>query len=112
MIRAARKRVRKNPKRSLRQIVKDMKVSVTSIRTIKNDLLVSSYKRRKRQYLTPIQKLKRLERASFFLGELKADTAQRERSFFKMKNSSLLKRLLKIIPTEVKSTLQQTLMTP
>ena len=33
---------------------------------------------RKRQYLTPTQKHKKLERAKLFLGELKAGTGERE----------------------------------
>lgn len=79
VIKAVRERVRRNPKRSARQMAKDMNVSVTSMRTIvKNDLQLSPYKMRKRQYLTPAQKHKRLERAKLLLGELKAGTAERE----------------------------------
>ena len=60
-------------------MAKNKKVRVTSMRTIvKNDLQLSPYKIRKRQYFTPAQKHKRLEGARFLLGELKAGTAQRE----------------------------------
>ena len=76
MIKAVRVRVRRNLKRSARQTAKDMNVSVTSMNTIvKYDFKLSPYKMRKRQYLTPAQKHKRLERARFLLGELKAGTA-------------------------------------
>ena len=44
----------------------------------KDDLKLSPYKMRKRQYLTPAQKHKRIESDRFLLGELKAGTAQRE----------------------------------
>ena len=69
MIKAVRERVRRNPKRSARQMAKDINVSVTSMRTIvKNDIQLSLYKIRK----------KNLERTWFHLGELKAGTAQKD----------------------------------
>ena len=55
---------------------------------VKNDLQMSPYKMRKRQYLIPAQKHKRLERERFLYGtgvELKTDTAQREIVFYNRK---------------------------
>ena len=69
VIEAVQERVRRNPKRSARQMAKDINVSVTSMRTIvKNDIQLSLYKIRK----------KNLERTWFHLGELKAGTAQKD----------------------------------
>ncbi|XP_076044989.1 uncharacterized protein LOC143027560 [Oratosquilla oratoria] len=71
--------MRRNPKRSIRKLAKDMNVSNTSMRTIvRKDLRLSPYKMRKRQFLTPLQKQKRLERAQILLRELKTDTAAQE----------------------------------
>ena len=82
VIKAIRERVRRNLKRSARQTAKDMNASVASKRTIlKKYLQLSRYKIRKRQYLTPAQNHKRLERAKLLLGELKAVTAERDRIF-------------------------------
>ena len=67
-------------------------MSIASIITIlKNDLQLSLYKMRKIHYLPPAQKHKRLERSKLLLGELKADTAERETVFFsdKIKSSQL-----------------------
>ena len=79
VIKAVQERVRRNPKRSVRQMAKDMNVSVTSMRTIMTKVLqLFPYKKRKRQFLTPLQKHKRLERAQLLLRELKAGTAEQE----------------------------------
>ena len=60
-------------------MAKYMNASVVSMRTIlKNNLQLSPYKMRRRQLITPTQKHKRLERAKLLLGELKANTAERE----------------------------------
>ncbi|XP_076044978.1 uncharacterized protein LOC143027553 [Oratosquilla oratoria] len=79
VVNAVRERMRRNPKRSIRKLAKDMNVSNTSMRTIvRKDLRLSPYKMRKRQFLTPLQKQKRLERAQILLRELKTDTAAQE----------------------------------
>ena len=72
MIKAVQERVRKNMKRSTRQITKDMNVNVTSMRrVIKIDLyLILKIKNiTKRQYLTPVQKQKKrhLIKQNYFL---------------------------------------------
>ena len=60
-------------------MVKDMNVSVTLMRTIvTKDLQLFPYKKRKRQFLTPLQKHKRLERAQLLLRELKVGTTEQE----------------------------------
>ena len=53
VIKDVRERERSNPKRSVRQMAKDMMVSLASMRTIlKNVLQLSPYKIRERQYFT------------------------------------------------------------
>ena len=60
-----------------------MSVSVASIGTnFKNNLQLSPYKMRKRQYLTPAQKHKRLETKNILLEELKSGTAEPEIDYF------------------------------
>ena len=89
-----------------------MNASVTSMRPIvKNDLQLSPYKMRKRQYLTPAQKHKRLERARFLLGELKAGTAQREIVFSDEKLFTI-EATVNNQKKKITQSLQQTLMTP
>ncbi|XP_076042036.1 uncharacterized protein LOC143025940 [Oratosquilla oratoria] len=79
VVNAVRERMRRNPKRSIRKLAKDMNVSNTLMRTIvRKDLRLSPYKMRKRQFLTPLQKQKILERAQILLRELKTDTAAQE----------------------------------
>ena len=91
MINAVQERVRRNPKRSTRQMAKDMIVSVTSmIKIIKKYVKLLPYKMRKRQYLTPAQKQKRLDRAIIFLQELMTGKVEQEIGFL-MINSSQLK---------------------
>ena len=51
------RRIRRNPKRSLRKTAKDMNISHESVRTIvEQDLKMSPYKIRTRQLLTDLQK--------------------------------------------------------
>ena len=58
MIKAVQEKVRRNLKRSARQMAKDM--NVTSMRRIiKNDLKLLPYKMIKRQYLTSFKKQKK-----------------------------------------------------
>ena len=83
-----------------------MNVSVASMKTIiKNNFQLTLYKMRKRQYLTPAQKNKKLERANIILREMKAGTAEWEIVFL-MKNSSQMKPVLTIIKTECTENLQ------
>ena len=78
-IKSVQQRLRRNPKRSTRQMSKDMNVNMTSIRSIiKNDLKLLPYKIRKREYVTPVQKQKSLGRAKILLKGLKACTTQCE----------------------------------
>ena len=68
VIKAVRERVKRNPKRSARQMAKDMNVSVASMRAIlKNDLQLSPYKMRKRQYPHLLKSTKVLNEQTFFL---------------------------------------------
>ena len=91
MIKAVKKRVRRKLKRPARQMAKDMNVSVTSmIKIIKKYIKLLPYKIRKRQYLTPAQKQKRLDRAIIFLQDLKTGKVEQEIGFL-MINSSQLK---------------------
>ena len=72
-------------------------MSVTSMRRIiKSDLKLLPYKMRKRQYLTLVQKQKRLSRANILLRHLKGGTAEQNIVFFLMQNSSQLNLLLTI----------------
>ena len=73
------RRIRRNPKRSLRKMAKDMNISHESVRTIvEQDLKMSSYKIRTRQLLTDLQKRKRKERAKILLNRLKGGTEKGE----------------------------------
>ena len=75
MINAVRARIRRNPKRSMRAMARDMNVSEKTIRNIvKTDLKMSSFKMQTRQHLTDLQKKKRLARAKILLNKLKAGT--------------------------------------
>ena len=75
MINAVKARIRRNPKRSMRAMARDMNVSEKTIRNIvKIDLKMSSFKMQTRQYLTDLQKEKRLARAKILLNKLKAGT--------------------------------------
>lgn len=75
VINAVKARIRRNPKRSMRAMARDMNVSEKTIRNIvKIDLKMSSFKMRTRQYLTDLQKEKRLARAKILLNKLKAGT--------------------------------------
>ena len=59
MINAVRARIRRNPKRSMRAIARDMNVSEKTIRNIvKTDLKMSSLKMQTCQHLTDLQKKK------------------------------------------------------
>ena len=72
MINAVRTRIRRNPKRSMRAMARDMNVSEKTIRNIvKTDLKMSSLKMQTCQHLTDLQK-KRLARAKILLNKLKA----------------------------------------
>ena len=58
-----RERIRRNPRRSMRKMAKDLKISESSIRkVVKIDLGMHSFKRRKIHFLTEKVKAKRLER--------------------------------------------------
>ena len=58
MIKAVQEKVRRNPKKSARQMAKGINVSVASMkRIIENDLKLLPYKMEK--YLTPLQKEKK-----------------------------------------------------
>ena len=73
------RRIRRNPKRSLRKMAKDMNISHESVRTIvEQDLKMSPYKIRTRQLLTDLQKRKRKERAKILLNRLKGGTEKGE----------------------------------
>ena len=68
--------MRKNPKKSISKLAKEIVVSSISMRTIiKTDLQLYSYKLRKPRALTTLQKQKRLERAKILLRELKTGTS-------------------------------------
>ena len=74
-IKTVQEMVRRNSKRSARQVAKEMNVSVTSMRrVIKNYLMLLPYKMWMRQNL----KEKRLDRAKIFLRNWKAGTTKRE----------------------------------
>ena len=61
-------RLERNPRRSGRQMAKELKISQDSIRRIlKNELKVKPYKFQKAHDLTPKQKKVRLERAKQLL---------------------------------------------
>ena len=76
MVKAVQERVRRNSKRSIQKLAKDMDVSNTTMRTtIKTDLQLSPYKLRKHQALTTLQKQKRLDRAKILVRELKTGMA-------------------------------------
>ena len=60
VINAVKARIRRNPKRSMRAMARDMNVSEKTIRNIvKIDLKMSSFKMQTRQYLTDLQKEKK-----------------------------------------------------
>ena len=74
-IKAVRERIRRNLKRSMRLMAKQMSVSKSSMRTIvKKDLGFSPLKIRKKHLLTAAQKRKRLERSKKILNYLKDGT--------------------------------------
>ena len=94
------KKVRKDPKRFARKIAKDINLSATSVRrVIKNDLKLLPYRMIKRQYLTPVQKQKIIDRTKVLLKYLSL-AGQSNTSFFLNKNASQLKLLLTIRMTE------------
>ena len=68
MINAARARIRRNPKRSMKAMARDMNVSEKTIRNIgKIDLKMSSLKMQTCQHLTDLQKKKDWHEQRFFL---------------------------------------------
>ena len=68
MNKAVQERVRRNSKRSARQMAKDMNVSATSMRAFfKNDLRLLSFKMRKRSHTCTIAQKKNLIDQKFFL---------------------------------------------
>lgn len=78
-IKAVRERVRRDPKRSMRKMARDLKMDPKSMRTIvKTDLKLSPLKLKKRQHLTVLQKRKRAERAGLLLNLLKSGTQKGE----------------------------------
>ena len=76
-MKAVRERARRNPKRSMRKMARDLKMDPKSMRTIvKTDLMLSFLKLKKRQHLTVLQKRKRAERADLLLNLLKSGTQE------------------------------------
>ena len=68
MINAVRARIRRNPKRSMKAMARDMNVSEKMIRNIvKTDLKMSAIKMQTRQHLTDLQKKKDWLERRFFL---------------------------------------------
>ncbi|KAI6661812.1 hypothetical protein LOD99_9819 [Oopsacas minuta] len=56
-------RIRRNPSRSIRKMAKEMNTNRESMRRlVRNDLGMKAYKLRKRQFLTQLNKQKRLKR--------------------------------------------------
>ena len=112
MIKAVQEKVRRNLKRSARQMAKDM--NVTSMRRIiKNDLKLLPYKMIKRQYLTSFKKQKKKrDKANILLRDLKLARQREKLFFFLMKNSSQLNLMLTIRMTVCMQNLQQSLMRP
>ena len=90
MINAVRARIRRNAKRFIRAMARDMNVSEKTIRNIVKTDLKMSLKMQTRQHLTDLQKEKRLARANILLNKLKA-VRTRGRSFSLTKNCSLSK---------------------
>ena len=74
-IKAVRERVRRNPKRSMRKMSREMNMDPKSMRTIvKSDLKLSPLKLKKRQQLTVLQKRKKEERGRLLLNFIKSGT--------------------------------------
>ena len=68
MRKVVRSRVLRNPRRSVRKMAKELKISRGSLQNImKKDLGLSSYKRRKVHFLTKSMKVKRLSRSKCLL---------------------------------------------
>ena len=75
IIKAARKRVRRNPKRSIRKMTQEMNISPKTMRIIvKTDLKLSPFKLKKLYQLTDLQKKKREDRAQVLLNFMKDGT--------------------------------------
>lgn len=75
LVNAVKARVRRNPKRSMRRMARDMDVSEKNMRNVvKTDLKLSPLKMQTCQHLTDIQKEKRLTRAKILLNKLKDGT--------------------------------------
>ena len=67
-VRMRKGRVLQNPRRSVRKMAKELKISRGSLQNIvKKDLGLSSYKRRKVHFLTKSMKVKRLSRSKCLL---------------------------------------------
>lgn len=76
LIKCAREKIRRNPKRSIRLLAKTANVSPRTMRrVVKEDLKMSSFTLQKRQTLSEAVKKKRLERSKALLRELKSGTA-------------------------------------
>ena len=115
MINAVKARIRRNPKRSMRAMARDMNVSEKTIRNIvKIDLKMSSFKMQTRQHLTDLQKEKRLARAKILLNKLKAGTDTNEiifsdeklftvESIFNRQNDRVLAKSSADIPDSTRS---------
>ena len=73
---AVREKNRRNPRRSLRKMAKETKMSARTMgRLVHEDLKMSSFTLQKRQSLSANVKQKRLDRSKVLLNELKRGTA-------------------------------------
>ena len=74
-VKAVRSKIRRNPKRSMRQMAKESKMSeATMRRLVKDDLKMKPFTLQKRQALTEATKIKRLARAKHLLSRLRKGT--------------------------------------
>ena len=75
-VKAVREKIRRNPRRSLRKMAKETKMSARTMgRLVHEDLKMSSFTLQKRQSLSANVKQKRLDRSKVLLNELKRGTA-------------------------------------
>ena len=75
-VKAVREKIRRYPRRSLRKMAKETKMSVRTMgRLVHEDLKMSSFPLQKRQSLSANVKQKRLDRSKVLLNGLKRGTA-------------------------------------
>ena len=75
VIEIVKKRVRRNPRRSMRKTAKELKISETSLRRIvKEDLGLKAYKMQCRHLISATSKQKRLDRGKKMLEEIQSAT--------------------------------------